>query len=385
MAELPLAFFLLLFFFLFPLINLVCVAMAAVTIYFSCTQTVQRACRQPDFPTALSALFDQASLLNNSGLIQFLKLTPYNGYKGCGTDLYVTVTPLPGPGAGTSYGPNSGLAIPVNATANLYEYRSDTSYDVQPFVNMSSIPFIGSVPGLGAPFRLQFSSHAACEYPAGLAVANNPNLLAGGSTGLSLDNPPGLDPQTVYNTHGGSNWITPGIFENIENSGQSVDDQSVLSVAARDFNWTHTGVQVSQGDTIIVDYKANGIWQTGVTSSTSSDADGVTDSAYDYATDGTTQVSTKQGYMVGKLGTDPPFYLGKSSSQHLSTTSGTQELLIANYCYGGPEAWDVLHGPLPTDITTLPTATQKQIKAVRRNYRQQTVQGTMDVRIIVVH
>lgn len=385
MAELPLAFFLLLFFFLFPLINLVCVAMAAVTIYFSCTQTVQRACRQPDFTTALSAFYDQASLLNNSGLIQFLKLTPYNGYKGCGSDLFVTVTPLPGPAAGTSYGPNSGLSIPINASSNLYEYRSDTSYDVQPFVNMSSIPFIGSVPGLGAPFRLSFSSHAACEYPAGLAASSNPNLLAGGSTGLNLDNPPGLDPQTVYNNNAGSTWVTPGIFENVDNFGQNVTDQSVLSVAARDFNWTHTGVQVSQGDTIIVDYKANGVWQTGVGDGFSSDADGTVDTAYDWATNGATQIKVKQGYMVGKLGTDPPFYLGKSSTQHLSTTSGTQELLLGNYAYGGPEAWDVLHGPLPTDISTLPADTQKKIKTVRKNYRDEKVEGTMDVRILVVH
>lgn len=384
MAELPLALIILFLLTVFPMINLCCVAMAAVTVYFSCNQTVQRACRQPDFTTALSAMFDQATQLNSSGLINFLKLTPYNGYKGCGTDLFVTVTPLPGPGGAASYGPNSGLAIPVNASANLYEYRSDTSYDIQPFVNMSSVPFIGSVPGLGAPFRLQFSSHAACEYPAGLAVSSNPNLLAGGSTGINLDNPPGMDPSVVVNAAGGSNWITPGIFENVDNSGQSVNDQSVLSVAARDFNWTHTGVQVSQGDTIIVDYKANGIWQTGVDSSNSSDADGVTDNAYNYVDYGATMLPIKQGYMVGKLGNDPPFYLGKSATTHLSTTSGTQELLLGNYCYGAPEAWEVLHGPLPADITTLPTNTQKQIKTVRKNFRASTVQGTMDVRIIVV-
>lgn len=384
MAEFPLAIFLLFLFFLFPLINLTFITAAAVTIYFTSNQTVLRASRQPGYPQALTAFFDQAGELNNSGLLQFLKLLPVNGYKGCGSDLFVVVTPLPGPGGVATYGPNAALIGAVNAEKNIYEYRSDTTYDVQPFVDMSKVPFIGVVPGLGLPFRLHFSSLAACEYPNGLASAANPNLLAGGSTGLNLDNPPGMDPSVVVNASGGSNWVTPGIFENVDNSGQSVIDQSVLSVAARDFNWTHTGVQVSQGDTIIVDYKASGIWQTGIDAAISSDADGVMDNAFDYNTLGATTLAVKQGYMVGKLGGDPPFFLGKSATRHLSTTSGSQELLLGNYCYGAPEAWEVLHGPLPVDLSTLPAAVQKQVKTVRKNYRAVPVKGTMDVRIIVI-
>jgi len=352
MAEMPVALFILFFFFLFPLINMVFIGMAAVTIYFATVTNIQRAAKQPDFATSLSAFFDQATILNNSGMTQFLKMTPYAGYKACGSDLFITATDT-ATSTSATFGPNTGVTGPVDPNAKLYEYKGVTAYDVQPFINMGTIPFIAGVPGIGAPFRLEFSSHAASEHPAGLATANNPTLLSGGTPGLNLDNPPGLDPASVAVSSGGTTWLTPGIFENIENSGQSINDQTVMSIAAKEPQWTHTSVQVSAGDQIYIDYKADGNWQCGKGAPVTSDADGAMSEAYDNS-------SQKQGFVKGKLGT-VEFLMGKSQQMVLAPAGQNGELLLGNYMYGGLSSTD-----------------PQVLKVYKKN------KGTMDVRIIVV-
>ncbi len=352
MSEMPVALFILFFFFLFPLINMVFIGMAAVTIYFATVTNVTRAAKQPDFTTSLSAFFDEASLLNGSGMIQFLKMTPYAGYKGCGSDLFITATDT-GTGTAATFGPNTGVTGPVDPNARLYEYRGVTAYDVQPFINLGAVPFLTGVPGIGAPFRLSFSAHSAAEHPTGLATANNPTLLSGGTPGISLDNPPGLDPASVAVSSGGTTWLTPDVFQTIDNSGATINDQTVLSVAAREPDWTHTSVQVSDGDKIYIDYKADGSWQNGVGSLVPSNADGANSKAYDDSIE-------KQGYMIGKLGSTE-FLMGKSQQMVLAPSGQSGELLIANFMKGGPSSKDT---------------------KVRKAYKNN--KGTMDVRIIVV-
>ena len=170
MAEVPLALFILFFFFLFPLVNFISCAMGAVTVYFNTTQNVHRAAEQQDYPAALAAFYDQANQFNNSNMAKFLKITPVNGYQNCGCDLFVDITALANSNTQT-VGPNvalSGGNLPVDTSKFLYEYRCKSVYDVFPLANMSFIPTIGQIPGLGAPFRISFSSHAAVEYANGL-------------------------------------------------------------------------------------------------------------------------------------------------------------------------------------------------------------------------
>jgi hypothetical protein len=170
MAEVPLAMFILFFFFLFPLVNLISCAMGAATVYFSTTQNVHRAAEQQDYAGALAAFKDQATQFNNSGLAKFLKITPVNGYQGCGSDLYIDVTAIDTSNT-QSIGPNinlPGALTPTDTSANLYQYRSVATYDVFPLANMSFIPTIGQIPGLGAPFRISFTNRASVEYAGGL-------------------------------------------------------------------------------------------------------------------------------------------------------------------------------------------------------------------------
>lgn len=170
MAEVPLALFVLFFFFLFPLINLISCGMGAVTVYFSTGQAAHRAAEQQDYNSALAAMLDQAKIFNTSGMSQFLKVTPVNGYQNCGDDLYIDVTAIATSNTQT-IGPNitlSGALTPVDDSANLYQYKVVSRYDVFPLANMSFIPGLGQVPGLGAPFRISFTSRAAVEYADGL-------------------------------------------------------------------------------------------------------------------------------------------------------------------------------------------------------------------------
>jgi hypothetical protein len=76
MAELPLVFFILLFLFIFPLINLCGICLGACTVYLTSLQVVGRTSKQLDFPKALTAFEEEANTSNGSPLMTFLKTHP---------------------------------------------------------------------------------------------------------------------------------------------------------------------------------------------------------------------------------------------------------------------------------------------------------------------
>lgn len=350
MAELPLVFFILLFLFIFPLINLCGICLGACTVYLTTLQVVGRTSKQLDFPKALTAFEEEANTSNGSPLMTFLKTHPVGGYKGTGNDLFITATDTGATTNPVQYGPNAAMPGPVDAN-KIYEYSDQATYDIEPFLNMGFVPFIGSVPALGAPYRLTLTAHRAVEQTAGLVVAAAPPSLSGGGAGPNLNDPPGLDPASVA-ASGGTTWNNPTVFDTLDNTGQTVVDQTVLSVAANNPDWTHTSVNCNAGDKIYVDYKADGFWNVG-TELAKCDADGTMATCYDGSVN-------KIGYMVGKLGATQ-FYMGKAQQMYLAPTGQAGELLIANYDKGDPESTD---------------------PKVRKHYKKQ--KGTMDVRIVVV-
>lgn len=165
---------------LFPLINLIGMAMAAGTQYILTVNAASRAGTATTYGDALAAMATAANEVTVSGFGRFGKLQPVNGFSGSGTDLFIQVTPIGGAGSTTNYGPNTPFAGAVDPSANVYEYQVRSLFDVGPFVNLGGFPFIGDVPGVGRPARLSFVANRLVEFDQGLALGGNGTTIAGG-------------------------------------------------------------------------------------------------------------------------------------------------------------------------------------------------------------
>lgn len=177
MAELGPALFMFLLMIVFPLINLLGLASGAATVSLIATEAASHAANSSSFADAESSVQQVSANLLNSGFGRFAKLQPAGGLNNSGVDIFINITPVNG-GSGSSVGPNAPLTGSVDANKNLYEYSIRVSYLVQPFISMRAVPFIGNVPGLGAPFNLSWSVARSVEFPPGLLV--NQSSGAGG-------------------------------------------------------------------------------------------------------------------------------------------------------------------------------------------------------------
>lgn len=178
MAEFAPSLMVFFFVMLFPLLNLMGLAMGAAVVAMISNQTVQAAANASGYTQALSSMKNCAVNLRNSGLGKFAKLTANGGYQGCGADLYVVETKLVGT-TSKLYGPNSTVPPPIDTVNNVYEYQVRISFTVVPFINMSGIPLVNTIPGVGQPTTLNWTSHSNVEYPEGLVAAG----LGGGGMG----------------------------------------------------------------------------------------------------------------------------------------------------------------------------------------------------------
>jgi hypothetical protein len=288
---------------LFPLINLIGMAMAAGTQYLLTVECASRAGNAATFEDALIAMERTSGEITSSGFGRFGKLQPIAGYSGSGTNLFINVTRLNNGGT-LVFGPNLPYAGIIDKSNRVYEYQVRSTFDVGPFVNLSLFPFVGDVPGVGKPARLTFVANRTVEFADGLAMGGNGTVLASGGRGGAGGgggNPlggggggGGTLPQTiVYNTvvpggaDGGSYIIT--IFGGRDGNGRlnfsmngaySTQSNSTLIATAQNFNangqdMTTTGMYTNPG----TDFQANNI----------TDQGGGTDhawSTYDMAMDG---------------------------------------------------------------------------------------------------
>jgi hypothetical protein len=159
------------FFFLavFPMLNLIGVAIGVATISLVAQKTVQAAANSSSYSQALTALQTTANNMMGTGFAKFAKLKPIGGFGGCGADLYVIATKFTG-GSNTTklYGPDTPVPSPLDTTNYVYEYQVRANYTVMPFINMSGIPFVNTVPGIGSPTNFSWAAHSSVEYPDGL-------------------------------------------------------------------------------------------------------------------------------------------------------------------------------------------------------------------------
>ncbi len=160
----------LIFFFLvtlFPLINFLGFAMGTATAYLAAKQCATRASTQATFTDARAVVQTESMSFVNSGFGRFAKMVPIGGVGGSGINLMVVSTPY---GGGTSVisAANTPLGSVATPDTSTYEYKVEANYNIGPFVNLSPLPWIGGIPGLGPPAPMRFVATGAAENPEGL-------------------------------------------------------------------------------------------------------------------------------------------------------------------------------------------------------------------------
>lgn len=190
---------------LFPLINLIGLGMGYAVVYLTAKQCASSAGSSQTFNDALSSSETTARTIAANGFGQFAKVQPVGGFNGSGMDLYTVNTDL-NTLVSNVQGPNTPYVGIVDADRNTYEYQTVVTYDVGPFLNLSSLPFVGGVPGVGSPARLSATAQSHVENLIGLNPGGgvNPNLGGGGPT-FGRPNPGGGVPDS-----GGIGAMSPG-------------------------------------------------------------------------------------------------------------------------------------------------------------------------------
>lgn len=152
---------------LFPLINLIGFATSSATVLMITRQAASIAGSSTTWQDALNGMDQEIKKWKNSGFGKFANITPLGGYNGSGADMYIASTNLSS--GGTTYGTkNSGLGGPADTQNNIYEYQIRTQFTINPWLNMSGMPFIGSVPIVGKPANCAYVANSNAEHPEGL-------------------------------------------------------------------------------------------------------------------------------------------------------------------------------------------------------------------------
>lgn len=322
--EFALALFIVLFLVTFPLIDLVGIGMAAASEVLLVNQATSRAAAQQRFPEALEAVKDEAISGLQTGMARFSKMVPIDGYQGCGIDLYIQATDIHTQSI-SLIGPNAPLPAPPDPLVNVYEYTGTAKFQVSPMVPLTSIPFIGQVPGLGQPVILTFNSSKALEHVAGLAT----KVVAVGYTPASALGPyPGRNGSSPADNdvpHDAVGWNYPNIYDQIAAKGQVIVAEDVFTVPANQEAWTISSALAAPGQHVWIDTHAEGEWTD--TGWSPYNANGNPDPAHGY-TDG-----YPTGALVSQVGDAGPIFMaGETLLDYAPTTSGPVEFR----CNDGP-------------------------------------------------
>ena len=167
MSEFAAALFVFFLIILFPLINLIGVATGIGTQYLMTQQSASSAANSGTYGEAITAMRDRSKEFMNTGFAKFAKLNPVGGFANSGADLYVIETDI-GTGQSTTYGPNSSVTGTVDADNKVYEYQVRSTFNVGPFMNLSALPFIGNVEGLGKPITFNITNEKLVEHIGGI-------------------------------------------------------------------------------------------------------------------------------------------------------------------------------------------------------------------------
>lgn len=181
----------------FPMLDLLGLAAGFATAAFAATQSAHKASLATTYPEAISEALDAAYGIAGGCFGKFAALVPNGGLSNSGVDLYVYVTDIDS-GIVKVFGPNSAVTDKIDPSANIYEYCARVNYHCGPMINMSSVPFVKDVPGLGQPFELTYSAFRATEYSDGLNGTGKAAPLLGSNGPFNIS----YTPQTATATTG---------------------------------------------------------------------------------------------------------------------------------------------------------------------------------------
>lgn len=329
LSEFAICLFVLLFLALFPLIDLIGLAMRAATICLLAHESVSQASKQETYPKALAAMQEQTDSFVSSGFGRLCALKAVNGYKNCGTDLYTVATKINGAGIAT-FGPNAGVTPPIDK-ASVFEFMCKCTYDVNPWVNLGHIPGLANVPGFGKPARLSFSAYRAPEFFTAIeggplvASSSGGSGSAGSVAGIPVQgslgsylNQAAASSSLPESSGGLPIWRDPQLFNQIAASGQTIVAQEVFIVPANS-PWVSSGITVSAGETVWIDSRADGMWSVQAGVRTSVDANGVINSTQQNLVD----VKANGGSLIGCEGSTPSMSQLPSSAANLFEAGDT--------------------------------------------------------------
>ncbi len=257
-SEFGVAVFIYLMMIVFPFINLFGLASGAAVLLMTAHEAASSSASQRRYADCLTAMKTDVSSFENGNFGKFVKMHPVGGYSGSGADLFIDASSFVG-SASKRFGPNTAVPPPIDLTSNVYECTVRLNCEVGPLLDLSFVPFLGGIAGLGKPVLLSMSASRAAEYPRGLEFPSGSVVSATASLPLfsktpTASAPPGLD---------GSGWNNPNIYEMIKSAGQQVVSEEVIVVHANNPNWTPTSITVTPGETIWIDSRADGVWNTG--------------------------------------------------------------------------------------------------------------------------
>lgn len=167
LAEFGPVLFIFLFMIVFPLVNLVAYSAGVATVALITANCAVSAQNANNLAQAMDNVRETAISMLRSPFGRFAKLRSDGGFRGCGMDVYVVATD-PISGSIDTYGPNTGVPTSEQnksgADTKIYEYSLTANYRLYPFLNLSAVPFIGSVPILGKPAKLQYTACRNIEH-----------------------------------------------------------------------------------------------------------------------------------------------------------------------------------------------------------------------------
>ncbi len=172
----------------FSLINLTMIAASVAGAYFIATYSAVQACTQTSYDQALATAMQECTKLAKSGFGSWVKMQPVGGFAASGVNLYVEERDTSASGTSRTIGPNTPVPAPIDTAKKVYEYSTNCTFDVGPFVNLSSFPGLKEIPFVGRAARLNVSASRAVEHPEGLTGYGTLTSLAKTFNGL----PPGI-------------------------------------------------------------------------------------------------------------------------------------------------------------------------------------------------
>jgi hypothetical protein len=292
------------------------------------------------------------------------------------------------------FGPNKAVPPPIDLTNRFYEISANSTYRVEPFVDLSAVPLLSSVPGIGSTATLSAKIKRCAEFPQGLV--RGPGAQNSSSAAMQPSLPPSFASPALAAGTTIDPWNRPKIYEEIEAAGRKVVGHTVVQVDASNPFWTDTGLTVNPDQIVYIDFRADGFWFGNNFGSDPRDADGSWVLVNGLQRNGVNVEDIFGNYhqrpalsycLVGKIQPTTPlimakpydFNAGKQLYKYSPTKSGPLHLGFWN-----PNSVAADRYFPPSDIQSgRYSVTQKRAEELVEGYYKGNHKGVMTVRIIV--